>query len=136
MEYIINYIIDLTDEIYFKDHPSALSIYLHGGCYDLAKMLQLLVSDSNVYVNYLSNHCVVEQDGFFYDASGLIKENIEEYHVATLADLKMLQEYSKECVKGLRLYEIIGSKIKEKGAEKIIKEQIRKELANSARRVA
>lgn len=136
MEYIIEYIIDLTDEMYFKDSPSALDIYLHGGCYDLAKMLKLLVPDSTLYVDDFASHCVVEQDGVLYDATGLISENTEKYHIATAYDLQKLEDYRKECVKGLRLYENIGMKLKEIGAENIIKEQIRKELNGKTHRAA
>lgn len=136
MEYLIKYIIELTDEIYFNNVPTALDIYLRGGCYDLARILKMLVPDSTICVDDMVKHSIVEQDGSFYDATGLINEGIDNYHIANEEELYILEKYSKESVKGLHLYQVLGPKLAEIGVENIIKEQIRKDLEDKTRKVA
>ena len=139
MEYIIEFIIDLTDKLYFKDFiqeeeedpvVSAKYIYLNGACYELAKMVKQVVPEAQILINQENNHCVVEYDGLLYDANGLVEKDVDQYQLAGEKEIKLMEEKFGTYFRMLQLSQTIAPKIVRIGPHQIIKLQIQRDAEN------
>ncbi len=140
MEYIIEFIIDLTDKLYFKDYIqtnkeeqmiSAKYIYLHGACYELAKMVKQLVPEAEICINQENNHCVIAYDGLLYDANGLVEEETDHYRLANEKEIGLMEKEFGTYFRMLQLSQTIAPKIVVMGPDQIIRDQIQKDMVNN-----
>ena len=94
----IDFIEGLTDDEYnnvLENIPSKL-YFRSGGCYELIKTLKYFLPEGQIYVSNDFDHCAFYYKGVLYDIDG-IKEDINEFHVATPIDLDYLND---ECFYG------------------------------------
>jgi hypothetical protein len=69
----------------------AITYFLRGGCYQLAKVITYFVKNSTIVVNEELTHCAVMYKNNLYDARGRIKDS-NRYKVASNEDLLYMEE--------------------------------------------
>ncbi len=101
IENLIYFIRDLVNEEFEDKMPPTINqpadYLLHGGCYELARILQHYFKGTQLYINNDLDHCLVEKDGILYDAEvdekgQLIKKNPSEYKKANALDIHYMEE--------------------------------------------
>jgi len=53
-------------------------LYTHGYCYIYAKVISSIIPNSRILLSKQFEHCIIEKDGYYFDAYGKVK-NKEEY---------------------------------------------------------
>ena len=92
VEKFIEFIVDLAnDELYERLDGNAKNYFLHGGCYQLAKVVKEYIPKSQIVINNESEHCGIYYDGYIYDAGGIIKDK-SKFHIAKSDDIKYMEE--------------------------------------------
>ena len=93
MEQFINFVIDLANEdLYTQLDGNAKMYFLHGGCFEFAKILKQYVKGSQIVLNKEFNHCGVLYSGNVYDATGMVKEK-DKFIKVNENDLKYMENY-------------------------------------------
>lgn len=133
MDYIIESIIGLTADLYCGySKEDARELYLQGGCYELAKIIKDFVDGITIYINKEKDHCVFSFEGVLYDANGIVRENIENYRVASETEIKFMEKNFGFFLKGLRLYENITLEVRKKTLGGIL-QRYRSDLLQNSR---
>ena len=90
----INFINELVDDEfdYILGGASAEYYFLHGGCYELYKIVSHYYKDANCVINKNLDHCAILYNNSIYDASGII-ENKENYQVASNEDIEYMERH-------------------------------------------
>lgn len=87
LEYIR--IISLLKE-YFRGIDNWKKLFLHGGCYWLASLIQSRVEGSYLVVNRVKEHCAVCIDSRVYDVTGQIDKG--GYHRASDREISFMKK--------------------------------------------
>lgn len=72
-----------------------LYLFLHGGCYWLALILNKYISDSEIVFNRKRQHCACLINQKVYDIRGRIPG--EGFYIATEKDMKYMQKHFVPC---------------------------------------
>lgn len=72
----IEFIIDLVseDDIFYNTEIDAHYYFLHGGSYELYKVVHHYFKDSICMMRKDLKHCAIAHQGRLYDANGIIKD--------------------------------------------------------------
>lgn len=73
MQYYLNVLIALENYFQIKNWKN---LFLQGGCYWLADILQKGISDSFLMINRMQEHCAVFFESSLYDITGRISKKI------------------------------------------------------------
>ena len=92
MEQFIEFIIDLANEE-LSDYldRDAKEYFLHGGCFEFAKIVRKYVKRCDIVINEDLNHCGIIFDGNIYDATGKIKET-QGFRKANNEDIEYMKD--------------------------------------------
>lgn len=84
----IDFVVDLVneDEAFYNNEVDSRYYFLHGGCYELYKIVKNYFPDSICLINDKLEHCAIAYGGNIYDAEGIITDK-ENFHVATQEDI-------------------------------------------------
>lgn len=117
MQEFIDFIIELTDEELYEyfDCVGSKYYFLHGGCYEFAKIIKHFVNKSTIVIDENSEHCGILYKENIYDASGLVEEK-EKFKIANKDDIDYMEGRfgipEKQNIKGKRISKYIIDEIK------------------------
>ena len=119
IEYFIETIIDIAnEEVYESEFEDARDIFLHGQCYDFAKVLKHYITNSFIVINNNEDHCAVQFQGRIYDANGDVTDKFNG-HIATEDDINYMENNfsipEKSMKNGKRISEWLIDAIREYG---------------------
>lgn len=87
----IEFVIDLVneDQFFYESQVNSKYYFLHGGCYELYKIVKYFFPQVKCLMETNLNHCAIEYEGNIYDASG-IREDKKNFTLATEEDIEYL----------------------------------------------
>lgn len=87
MEHFIEFINDLTTELYYdRLRVDGKYIYTHGAALTFIKIIENYFNIDNVYIRNDNEHCAFSYKGVLYDAYGIIK-NPSDFKIANNEDI-------------------------------------------------
>ena len=125
MEQFIDFIVDLADEeLYSFFDGNARAFFLHGGCFEFAKIIKSNIKHSKIIINKEENHCGVLYRGKLYDANGLIKDK-NNFRLASTQDIKFMEDNfgipEKRYINGIRIVDFLNNELKFCNIEEMLK---------------
>ena len=117
VEKFVEFIVDLAnDELYERLDGNAKNYFLHGGCYQFAKIVKEYIPKSQIVINNESEHCGIYYDGNIYDANGIIKDK-SKFHIAKCDDIRYMEEKfgipEKENINGKKISDVLKEELKQ-----------------------
>ena len=103
----IEFVINLVNEdyIFLEREIDATYYFIHGGCYELYKIVKNYFPNVECMIQNDFEHCAICYDGKIIDATG-IREDVLNFKVATIKDIEYMDNKF-----GLNLKNLEASKI-------------------------
>ena len=109
MEKFIEFIKHLVDEFDFlyERQVNAEYYFLHGGCYELYKVVKYYFSDVRCVIKKDLKHCAILYKDEIYDITGKIEDR-ENYKIADAEDIRYMEHCFGLNIKELKKENIIA----------------------------
>ncbi len=90
--YTIDFVVDLTneDDIFWEAEVDAKYYFMHGGCFELYKIVHHYFPNSICMIENSLEHCAIGYDDEIYDAEGKVN-NKDAFHIATKEDIEYME---------------------------------------------
>ncbi|HPF83550.1 MAG TPA: hypothetical protein PLV83_05260 [Bacilli bacterium] len=104
----IEFVNDLVseDDCFMGIGADAKYYFLHGGCYELYKIIKNYFPDVICMVSKDLLHCASKYKGIIYDSTGIITD-VDNYREATLEDIRSMENFFGLGIKNLESKKII-----------------------------
>ena len=86
----IDCIIDSTTDLPGWEYENTKHFYLHGGCYELAKIIKEFIPEVKLLINNKHDHCAVLYNNTGYDANGEV--DLADFRLASQDDIDYMDE--------------------------------------------
>lgn len=104
----IEFVIDLVNEdpIFMEREIDSTYYFMHGGCYELYKIVKNYFPQVQCMIENSFEHCAIGYEGKIFDATG-IRQDVSNFQVATEEDIEYMDNRFGLNLKNLEVSKII-----------------------------